>query len=113
MTNSNSQILYPDNWKELATSIKAAKDWKCQQCGKICIKPGQKIPDEWSNYQRRAYTLQVHHWNRNPADNRVSNLAALCPGCHLFYHTRGRGNISPGQLSFFDKLGIDSEGETL
>ena len=108
---SNSQILYPDNWKELATSVKALKDWKCQKCGRMCIKPGQKIPSDWSNSQRRAYTLQVHHWNRNPADNRISNLAALCPACHLFYHTRGRGNISPGQLSFFDKLGIESDEE--
>jgi hypothetical protein len=50
-----SQALYPDNWKELAANIKAAKGWKCQQCGKVCIKPGQKIPDDWTKSQRRAY----------------------------------------------------------
>ena len=105
---SNSQSFYPDNWKELATTIKADKNWECQKCGRACIKPGQKIPEDWTKSQRRANTLQVHHWNRNPADNRKSNLVALCPACHLRYHTRSQGNISPGQLSFLHELGFDS-----
>jgi predicted HNH restriction endonuclease len=97
---------YPSNWKELTITIKNSADWKCQKCGKVCIKPGDKIPDGWTKSLRHAHKLQVHHWDRNPANNSVSNLAVLCSGCHLFYHNKWRGNISPGQLSLLDLLEV-------
>jgi predicted HNH restriction endonuclease len=92
---SNSR--YPYNWKEIANAVKESVDWRCQKCDKLCLKPGEKT-SHLTKSQRRAYTLQVHHWNFNPADNRRGNLAPLCSGCHLYYHRFGRGNISPGQL---------------
>ncbi|MEM7592393.1 MAG: HNH endonuclease, partial [Cyanobacteria bacterium P01_A01_bin.83] len=48
-----------------------------------------------------VYTLQVHHWNRDPRDNRPENLIALCSACHLEYHRGGKSNVSPGQLSLW------------
>ncbi|MBW4617690.1 MAG: HNH endonuclease [Desmonostoc vinosum HA7617-LM4] len=97
-----SQSRYSDNWKQLATAIKAAADWRCSKCGKVCLRPGEK-PSNLTYSQRRAYNLQVHHWNRDPSDNRVENLICLCSSCHLDYHRFGRGNVSPGQLSLFEK----------
>ncbi|MBW4599865.1 MAG: HNH endonuclease [Calothrix sp. FI2-JRJ7] len=100
--------LYPSNWKELTIDIKNSAEWKCQKCGRICIKPGDTIPSDWSKSRRHAHKLQVHHWDRNPANNSVSNLAVLCAGCHLFYHNRRRGNISPGQLSLLELLEVNN-----
>ncbi|MEC4988842.1 MAG: HNH endonuclease [Oscillatoria sp. PMC 1068.18] len=91
---------YPDNWKEIATAIKEAAEWKCSKCHRQCLKPGEKT--ERSLSERIAYTLAVHHWNRNPDDNRVENLVALCTGCHLSYHQGGKSNVSPGQLKLFE-----------
>lgn len=87
---------YPDNWKELAFAVKEAANWQCQKCGRLCLKPKETLPE---HLKRRAYTLQVHHWNCDPADNRLENLVALCSSCHLTCHRRGRGNVSPGQSS--------------
>lgn len=91
---------YPDNWKEIALAVKQQAQWRCSKCGMQCIRPEQQL-GELSFSQRMSRTLQVHHWNRNPADNRKENLSALCSGCHLYYHSLSRGNITPGQLSLF------------
>jgi HNH endonuclease len=72
-----SQGVYPDNWKEIATALKADCDWRCTKCGKVCLRPGEKPPD-WTKSQCKAHTLQVHHWNCDPSDNRLENLACLC-----------------------------------
>jgi hypothetical protein len=90
---------YPKHWKELAKNIKEKADWRCQKCGRVCLRPGEK-PNDIIN--PRAYNLQVHHWNRDPSDNRLENLICLCSGCHLNYHRGGKGNVSVGQLSLFD-----------
>ncbi len=75
---------YPKDWDFIATTLKEAANWQCQKCCRIGIKPGEKSED-LTKSQRRAYTLQVHHWNRNPSDNRRDNLVCLCSGCHLSY----------------------------
>jgi predicted HNH restriction endonuclease len=84
------------------TILKRRANWQCTRCGRVCIKSGDKMPDNWTKSQRHAHKLQVHHWDRNPANNTVTNLAVLCSGCHLFYHSRGRGNIHKGQLSLLE-----------
>ncbi len=103
LSNENifmSQGRYSQDWKQIATTVKNASDWRCTKCGKVCLRPGEK-PEGSTLSQRRVYTLQVHHWNADPSDNRLENLACLCSACHLYYHRFGRGNISPGQLSLF------------
>ncbi|MBR8840015.1 MAG: HNH endonuclease [Stigonema ocellatum SAG 48.90 = DSM 106950] len=92
--------LYPDNWSDLAIAVKQQAQWRCQKCGLQCIPPGKKTSD-LTPRKRRVYTLQVHHWNRNPTDNRRENLVALCTACHLYYHQGGKSNVSPGQLSLW------------
>ncbi|MDJ1168914.1 HNH endonuclease [Roseofilum sp. BLCC_M154] len=95
-----SRDRYPENWNELSASIKAAASWRCQKCGKQCIRPQEKTPG-LSVSERRARTLNVHHRNFKPEDNRLENLVALCTGCHLGYHQNRRGNVSPGQLELW------------
>lgn len=86
---------YPANWDEIATAIKTAADWHCEECGQLCRRPGQRFIDfanELINlgYQLdldhpQKYTLTVAHLNHQPADCRPENLRALCAPCHCRY----------------------------
>ncbi len=91
---------YPDNWNDLALSVKEAAGWKCQCCGHVCYKPGEK-PEGLTRSEWTGNTLQVHHRNHIPEDNRLDNLLAVCTSCHLAIHRGGNGNASPGQLSLW------------
>ena len=73
--------LYPDNWDEIALSVKTEADWKCEECGKQCRRPGEKL-----DTHRR--TLTVAHLNHDPSDCRRENLKALCAPCHLRYDAK-------------------------
>ncbi|HNT75280.1 MAG TPA: HNH endonuclease signature motif containing protein [Anaerolineae bacterium] len=67
--------LYPRNWKAIATRIKTAAGWCCEQCGH---------PHDPAGY----YGLAVHHIDGNCANNADENLVALCQRCHLALHAR-------------------------
>lgn len=47
---------------------------KCEICGIT----------EWNG---QPLTLQLHHINGNPKDDRLENLQILCPNCHSQTHT--------------------------
>ncbi len=99
-----SSSRYPSNWKELSLSLKNKANWTCQKCGRKCIEPGQKVPSDWTVSKRMAYTLQAHHWDRDPSNSSLDNLICVCTGCHLDLHRGYRGNlsnVSEGQLSLF------------
>ncbi|MBE9039367.1 HNH endonuclease [Oscillatoriales cyanobacterium LEGE 11467] len=98
MTAMNSR--YPDNWTDIATAIKTSARWRCEKCGMACIQSGEDTSG-LSRSDRAIRTLTVHHRNYQPEDNRPENLMALCTGCHLSYHQRRRGNVSPGQLELW------------
>ncbi len=95
-----SKSRYPKNWKELAHSVKEAANWRCQRCNLLCYKTGEK-PEGVTRSERAIRTLNVHHRNHNPEDNRLENLIAVCTTCHLAMHTRRNGSTSPGQLSLW------------
>ncbi|MCC5653783.1 HNH endonuclease [Nostoc sp. XA013] len=95
-----SQVRYPENWSDIALEVKQSVGWRCSKCGLQCIRPGDDT-SELSRSLRMALTLTVHHFNFLPEDNRRENLSALCTACHLSFHNRRRGNVSPGQLSLF------------
>ena len=61
---------YPDDWKEIATTIKDAAGWKCERCGKPHEPPA-------------GYCLTVHHLDGDKSQCAAWNLAALCQRCHL------------------------------
>jgi predicted HNH restriction endonuclease len=89
---------YPKNWKQIADLIKQQSGYCCQKCQLQCLTPGQSY-HHLSRKIRSRYTIQVHHRDRQPANNQPDNLIAVCSGCHLFYHRGRQGNITPGQLS--------------
>lgn len=90
------QSRYPTNWTEISLSIKNAAGWKCKSCGYQCRRPGEGA--ELTKSEKLKLTLQVHHSNHDPEDNRPENLIPLCTICHLARHNRHQGNVSPGQL---------------
>ena len=98
MTQRSSR--YPDNWKEIALMVKEQAQWKCCRCGQQCLTPTDDTR-HLTRSERRKLTLDVHHDNRIPEDNRLENLIPLCSSCHLHYHYLGQSNVSPGQLSLF------------
>lgn len=85
--------LYPEDWERIALSVKEKADWKCQQCGKQCRRPGEP-------FDTHRRTLTVAHMNHIPQDVRPENLKAMCAVCHLRYdaqhHAETRKNKKKG-----------------
>lgn len=69
---------YPDDWKQIAHTVKDSTNWVCESCGQQCRKPGEQ-------FDTHKRTLTVAHLNHTESDCRLENLAALCSGCHLRY----------------------------
>lgn len=66
---------YPPNWKEIATSVKAA-------AGNCCIRCAHPHSVEgW-------FILTVHHMDGDKANGAWWNLLALCQRCHLNVQAR-------------------------
>jgi hypothetical protein len=61
---------YPENWKEIAQSVKDDAGWKCVRCGH-------------AHDPKLGYTLTVHHLDIDPRNCAWWNLPALCQRCHL------------------------------
>ena len=94
---------YPTNWKEIALAIKESADWKCRHCGTLCRRPGEQKQLAITKTEIARHTLDVHHANCIPEDNRVENLIPLCKPCHISLHAGRYSNITPGQLSLFEE----------
>lgn len=80
---------YPENWPEIAASIKAKWNNKCERCG------AHHNPEI-------GYCLTVHHLDGNKANCEDWNLAALCQRCHL----RIQGRVKMDQLFFEEFLPV-------
>lgn len=66
--DSDSAVsLYPDNWFEIANSLKTRRNWKCELCSFQSVD---------------SSLIQVHHIDRDKSDNQPSNLQVLCAICH-------------------------------
>lgn len=93
---------YPDNWSEIAATVKQSAGYRCNRCGLKCLPPNNSYRHLELSL-RRKLSAQVHHLDGNPARNNRSNLVCLCSGCHLRMH-RHRPQPTPGQLSLKLKL---------
>jgi hypothetical protein len=108
--------LYPKNWDEISRAIRDRANWRCEQCGKPCRKPGES----WDYFRDRLgktrdalrwwsetyevvddeefgmieipkptrFTLTVAHLDHDPVNCALENLKALCAPCHLRYDAR-------------------------
>lgn len=87
---------YSPDWTAIATTKKQSVNWVCQRCGVQCLRPGEGkgLPRS----ERYRLRMSVHHCDYDPGNNAPENLRALCSTCHLHYHRRQRGNVTPGQL---------------
>jgi hypothetical protein len=88
---------YSADWKNIATTKKQSVNWVCERCGVQCLKAGEG--KGLSATERYRLRMAVHHCDYDPANNSPSNLMSLCLPCHLHYHRRQQGNVTPGQLS--------------
>jgi hypothetical protein len=75
---------YPDNWAEIALSIKEAAGWQCEHC-------------EHSHDITSGHCLTVHHLDGIKSNCDRSNLVALCQRCHL----RIQAKWHPKQMFLF------------
>ena len=69
---------YPEDWKSIANAIKESTGWKCQDCGRQCYRPGERVSNT-------RFVLTVAHINHVEMDCRPENLVAACSVCHLKY----------------------------
>lgn len=76
---------YPDNWKEIATSVKHAVEWKCIRC-------------DHPHDVKSRHVLTVHHLDGDKANCHWWNLLALCQRCHLSI----QGRVNPHQPWMFE-----------
>lgn len=78
---------YPPEWDTIALAVKVAADWRCQDCGMQCRRPGEP-------FDTHRRTMGVHHVGapkddgspgdpHDKLDIRPVNLLALCAACHL------------------------------
>ena len=72
---------YPSDWRLIAQAVKEAAGWRCQQCGKQCRKPGERLGTPGK--AGHQWTLTVHHRDHKPENCSTENLVALCAPCHL------------------------------
>ncbi len=104
--------LYPGNWEEIAHGVKQQANWRCEECGRPCRKPGESLQsmmqrinwngvleecwptEEWEDAEEfglmkiqkpTRFVLTVAHLNHKPEDCSRGNLKALCSVCHLEY----------------------------
>jgi len=93
--------LYPADWDDIARQIKDEVGWRCEGCGRHCIRPGEDpmafmerirthrvsecpVVAEFLQFPRR-FLLSVAHLDHVPQNIERSNLRAWCLPCHCRY----------------------------
>jgi hypothetical protein len=76
---------YPDDWPDIAKSVKDAALWCCVRCGH-------------KHDRATGHVLTTHHLNGDKSDVRWWNLVALCQRCHL----RIQGKVDLDRPWFFE-----------
>lgn len=91
---------YPPDWFDVIRPAVLKRDhYKCQKCGiqhrsvyyvdnmGVYVIADEFVQQWAKKHGFRVFKvhLQVAHLNQDTKDNELSNLTALCPGCHLKY----------------------------
>jgi len=102
------RALYPRNWRQISEHVRAKAGQRCEWCGKpnrrtVACAEGGRWHDIDAGYWRDAHgryipkkdtprntrtvhvVLTVAHLDHTPQNCDLSNLRALCQGCHLRY----------------------------
>jgi hypothetical protein len=66
---------YASDWKEIATAIKDAAQWRCVRC-------------DHPHEPEAGYTLTVHHLDGDKSNNAWWNTPALDQRCHLHIQSK-------------------------
>jgi hypothetical protein len=53
--------LYPENWEAIALEIKTAANWHCEECGRPCLQPKEKI-DEFEERLEKLPEPERSRW---------------------------------------------------
>lgn len=93
--------LYPDDWEAIAHMVKEESRWCCEDCGKLCLRPGEDLVDFCTRLRNlplrivqehpKRWELGVAHLDHNPANCDRANLKALCAPCHGRYDLKQMG----------------------
>lgn len=94
MGSAVARSVYPVNWPEIATAVKAEAGWRCVRCGhlddpvrceQLGIGRGFLPCDDRCQHEDdgRMRVLTVHHLDGDKGNCRWWNLAPLCQVCHL------------------------------
>ena len=85
-----NKTLYPPNWKEISSLVRAKAKGQCQcmgECGLHRTHPGPRRCEEMhgqlAKWAKGKIVLTVAHLDHNPRNNAWENLKALCQRCHL------------------------------
>lgn len=101
---------YPENWEAIALAVKEKAGWRCENCDRPCLRPGERDYDfaervdledpvwasdlfEWRDDELlgprwilriRRFILTTAHPNHDP-ENPDAELRAWCAPCHCRY----------------------------
>ncbi len=89
---------YPADWKKIAFAVKQAAGWRCQQCGKQCRKPGERL--DAPEMAGHKYTLTVHHRDHQPDKELLDGVD--CEGFLLVVHGSERSRSIIHNLSVLE-----------
>jgi hypothetical protein len=102
--------LYPNDWDTIALAVKDEAGWRCEECGRDCIRPGESPMDFMERIRTgrisecptvrefrekpKRFLLTVAHLDHRPQNcdgyetglrGHRNNLKALCAPCHCRY----------------------------
>lgn len=84
---------YESGWSQISKGLKDLRNWRCEQCFIDLSAP-----------QHRRF-LHAHHRDRNPGNNAIFNLMALCIRCHAREHgDNPRFNNQPAMIAFNEQF---------
>ena len=73
---------YHKMWRQFSKAIRSRRQWQCEACH--------------LDLRNDIVNLEVHHEDRNPANNDPTNLKSLCVKCHSEVDAHHRSNYSKG-----------------
>ncbi len=81
--------VYGGDWPDIATRIKRARDWRCEECGIVLAGDLKRF-------------LHAHHLDGQVHNNVVANIKVLCIRCHADQPLHDHIRAHPDYLELLD-----------